>query len=235
MIQKTIPNTLTMANLISGLFAIYFAFHQQLEYAGIAIALAAVFDFFDGMTARLFKAYSDIGKQLDSLADMVSFGVAPAFVILHMMQNSPCIPNHFLAITPAFLIPMAAAWRLAKFNIDAEQSDSFKGLPTPAAALAIAAIPFVAEGHYAYPLTSLHCYPRQVAVVAILAFAMVSSWPLFSLKFKNLSWQDNKIRFIFLVLSIALLLTLQATGILYIIFSYAVLSAIDAWVLRKRK
>ncbi len=225
--KRHIPNLVTSGNLLSGLIAIYLAFHQELEWAAIAIGIAAIFDFADGMTARLLRTSSDMGKQLDSLADLVSFGVAPGFIMMHMMSNSPCVPAHLLATFPALLLPMAAAWRLAKFNTDSEQENSFKGLPTPAAAMVIGALPFVIKGNYALPIESLGCYPKQIALTLAVAYAMVSSLPLFSLKFKNLSWQDNKIRYIFLIISLILIPLMGITSILAIILFYIILSSIN--------
>ncbi len=225
--KKHIPNLITTGNLLCGLTAIYLAFHQQPEWAAIAIGIAAIFDFLDGMTARLLHAYSEIGKQLDSLADLVSFGVAPGFIMMHMMANSPCVPSYFLATFVALLLPIAAAWRLAKFNTDSEQESNFKGLPTPAAAMLVAALPFVVKGTYALPIESLQCYPKQVALTLAIAYAMMSSWPLFSLKFKNMSWQDNKIRYIFLIISLILIPFMGITSLLAIIGLYIILSIVD--------
>ncbi|OZA56958.1 MAG: CDP-diacylglycerol--serine O-phosphatidyltransferase, partial [Sphingobacteriales bacterium 39-40-5] len=140
--KKHIPNSVTCLNLFSGCLGIVFAFQGNLIWASYAIVIAAVFDFFDGMLARLLKAYSDIGKELDSLADMVSFGVLPSVIIYQLFALSPQIDfgADWLSFS-AFIIAVFSALRLAKFNIDTRQSENFIGLPTPANALLIASFP----------------------------------------------------------------------------------------------
>ncbi|HQS50964.1 MAG TPA: CDP-diacylglycerol--serine O-phosphatidyltransferase, partial [Daejeonella sp.] len=142
--KKHIPNSVTCLNLFSGCLGIVFAFQGNLIWASYAIVIAAVFDFFDGMLARLLKAYSDIGKELDSLADMVSFGVLPSVIIYQLFALSPQIDfgADWLSFS-AFIIAVFSALRLAKFNIDTRQSENFIGLPTPANALLIASFPLI--------------------------------------------------------------------------------------------
>lgn len=208
---KNIPNTITSLNLLSGCFSILFACSGQFEIAFICIILAAVFDFFDGMAARALKAYSPIGKELDSLADMVSFGVAPAImmVMCAMMIVSSGIDEFTgstilqkgysnLVIFMPLLIAVFSGIRLAKFNIDTRQTENFIGLATPACALLCGSLIYSSE---VYPPIAiiLVSYPFIFPILAIiLSYLLISEIPMFSFKFKNFTWQDNSIRFIFL-------------------------------------
>lgn len=225
--KKHIPNLLTSFNLLCGLSAIYLATEGKLEQAGIAISLAAIFDFTDGLSARLLKAYSDIGKQLDSLSDMVSFGVAPTFIMLQLISNSLCSSPYSYLRFAAFLLPVAAAWRLAKFNIDNSQIHSFKGIPSPAAALAVAALPFVITGSYSLQISALSCPPRLVAITLFFSYGMLADWHLLSFKFKNTKWIDNKMRYILVLCSITLFIVFGIAAILFILLLYILLSYID--------
>ena len=142
-IKNHIPNAITLLNLLSGIFSIYFGMEGNLLFSAYCIFIAAVFDFFDGFAARLLHAKSDIGEQLDSLADVVSFGVAPGFIMFHMIKLS--LGLDFESSLPffGFIIPLFSALRLAKFNVDENQTDSFIGIPTPAVALLIASFPLI--------------------------------------------------------------------------------------------
>ncbi|MDP3441982.1 MAG: CDP-diacylglycerol--serine O-phosphatidyltransferase, partial [Ignavibacteria bacterium] len=151
--KNHIPNFITLLNLLSGCLSILFFSHGQIELASWMIFVAALFDFFDGFVARALKAYSAIGAQLDSLADVVSFGVAPSFLIYSLILNSHgrqefMIYDIDLLPLTAFLIPLFAAFRLAKFNVDERQTTSFLGLPTPATGLLIASLPLIKEQLY---------------------------------------------------------------------------------------
>ncbi|MEY3679312.1 MAG: hypothetical protein RI924_1453 [Bacteroidota bacterium] len=139
--KKHIPNTLTCLNLFSGCVGLVFAFENQLIFAAYAIGISAMLDFFDGMTARLLKAYSEIGKELDSLADVVSFGVLPSLIIYQLFKTSTSVHAYLPYL--AFMIAVFSALRLAKFNVDTRQSEHFIGLPTPANALLIGSLPFI--------------------------------------------------------------------------------------------
>ena len=208
LIVRAIPNTITALNLLAGCIAIVFALRGWTDFAVYCIFAAAVFDFFDGLSARLLKAYSDLGKQLDSLADMVSFGIAPA-ALLHNKLNillSDKITGGFdigliweLWTFFPFIIEVFSALRLAKFNIDVRQSNGFIGLPTPANALLIGVLVSLSvHGHW------LAAWMEQwysiIILSALLSALLVCNLPMFALKFRNLHWIDNKIPFVFILL-----------------------------------
>ncbi len=194
-VKKHIPNTITLLNLLSGFFSVVYASTGDLTTAAWLILAAAVFDFLDGFSARALKSYSDLGKQLDSLSDLISFGVAPAFILYRMMSDAgggitladtfPG-PPFFLLLTPAFLVA-AAGLRLARFNIDPGQETSFSGLPTPATGLFFASLPFVAREGFAGWTPPLDNLWVLGSLSLFFAFLMVSRMPLFSLKLKDRS------------------------------------------------
>jgi CDP-diacylglycerol---serine O-phosphatidyltransferase len=190
MIKKHIPNFITCLNIFSGCIAIYFAFQANYAAAFIAILLAAVFDFMDGFAARILKAFSPMGKELDSLADVVSFGVAPGAIVFSVLSEANI--NDWLPFI-GFIIPAFSALRLAKFNIDERQTSSFIGLPTPANAIFWAGLVF--------SYTDLLVSNPFVLVILTIIFSLllVSEIPMFSLKFKNASWSSNKIQYLFLL------------------------------------
>ncbi|MDY0076811.1 MAG: CDP-diacylglycerol--serine O-phosphatidyltransferase [Bacteroidales bacterium] len=231
---KFVPNLLTLLNLLSGIFAILLASNGLLAEAAYLIFVAALFDFADGFAARLLQAHSAIGTQLDSLADMVSFGVAPGFILyrLILMSHGRMEVLFFgIDIIPllAFIVPLFAALRLAKFNIDERQTDSFIGLPSPAAALLIASLPLIREQLYesqslSYMITTNTYFYLGVAFAT--SILMVAELPLFSLKFKTFKLKNNEIRWFFLVLSVGLLVFFQAVAIPFIILSYLFLSLV---------
>ncbi len=221
-ITRHIPNALTCMNLFSGCIACVMAFHANFEMAMLFIVIGAVFDFFDGLAARLLHAYSNIGKDLDSLADDVSFGVAPALIVFSLFKQID-YPDYlsFLANWlpyAAFLIAVFSALRLAKFNNDTRQTTSFIGLPVPANALFWASL--IAGCN---PIASYHPL-LTLALVCLFSWLLVSEIPMFSLKFKNLSWKDNKIAFIFVIISAILLITLKIAGFAAVIVWYILLS-----------
>ncbi|MCX6255839.1 MAG: CDP-diacylglycerol--serine O-phosphatidyltransferase [Bacteroidia bacterium] len=205
--MKHIPNFITSLNLAAGFIAIIFAANGDMVTASWLILAAMIFDFLDGFSARLLKAYSEIGKELDSLADVVSFGVAPGLIIYQLLNDSlslyaPAIVNSsgfkatLILIIPA-IMPVCAALRLAIFNLDTTQTTSFKGLPTPANALAVISV--VIAGHYSRSsiFTSFTGSPILLIIFAvILSLLMVSRIPLFSLKISNLKVKGNEGRFI---------------------------------------
>lgn len=227
--KKHIPNAITCLNLFAGCLALYFAFEGELVVTAYLVGIAAVFDFLDGMVARLIHAYSEIGKQLDSLADMVSFGVVPGTVMFMLLQR---LEAPFMGI-PAdvvpffgFLITIFSALRLAKFNIDTRQTTSFIGLPTPACTLFVASLPLILETGGLLEFELILNYPVLLALTLMLSFLLVAELPLFALKFKNLTWQDNSIRFIFLGLSVILAVVLKFAAIPLIIVLYILLSIV---------
>lgn len=235
-IKKHIPNAITCCNLLCGCLAIVQIFAGNLVLAAYLVGLAAIFDFFDGFVARLLKVSSSIGKDLDSLADMVTFGVVPGFVVFQLLrtgieiynQNHTAISQDIAFI--AFMIPILSAVRLAKFNNDTRQAESFIGLPTPANAILIAAFPLILEyGNFEFILN-----PIFLCIVSIgLSLLLIAEIPLFALKFKHFGWKDNEIRYIFLGMSLLLLVALQFIGIPLIIILYVVMSLINNMAKRK--
>ena len=236
MFKKQIPNSITALNLLSGIFAIIATFEGTLLWAGFFIALGAFFDFFDGLAARLLNVKSDMGKEMDSLADMVTFGVAPGFIVYQLMLQSDNLPSwvlfdHNAASFLAFIIPVFAAFRLAKFNIDTRQTASFIGLPSPANALFFASLPFILSATYSIDFPVFQSWISNYWFLLIMAFLisvlMVAELPLFALKFTNLSWRDNAFRFVFLSIAIVLLILLQFAALPIIILLYIALSIIQ--------
>lgn len=218
---KHIPNLLTILNLLCGCIAIYFIFHAHPIYASYLIALAAMFDFMDGAAARLLNVSNPIGKELDSLADMVSFGVVPGALVFHLLETTHLNSYAFVALC----IPAFSAYRLAKFNVDERQSDRFIGLPTPANCLFFISIPLITAFQNETFIAKWLTTPEVlIGLTIVLSFALISEMPLFSLKFKNLKFSDNKLRFVFLALTIMLLGFLKFSAIPIIILLYIILS-----------
>lgn len=226
-IIRRVPNALTCLNLFSGCVASVMAFEARYEMALLFIVVSALFDFLDGLAARVLHAYSDIGKDLDSLADDVSFGVAPSLVVFSLFKEMryPGYMETAAAWLPylAFLIAVFSALRLAKFNNDTRQATSFIGLPVPANALFWASL--VAGFHPALVGPGFHPL-FLLALVCLFSWLLVSEIPMFSLKFKNLSWRDNKISFCFLLLSLCLLAVLHLKGFAAAIVCYILISVI---------
>lgn len=219
MITKHIPNTITSLNLFSGSVGVVMAFQANYQIALACMLLAAVFDFCDGLSARALHAYSSIGKELDSLADVVSFGFLPATMVYQMLTVAS--DNAYLPFA-AYIITVFSALRLAKFNVDERQTSSFIGLATPANAIFWAGL---AASYHQYA----EAYPYAVIILILLmSFLLVAEIPFFSLKFKNLKWKDNSIRFIFLIISVVLLLVLRLDAFMWIILAY-ILMAFGAW------
>ena len=236
--MKHFPNFITSLNLVSGFIAIIFAANGNLVTASWLILAAMIFDFLDGFSARLLKAYSPVGKELDSLADVVSFGVAPGLIIYHLLLNSVTlnapvdINSDFLKIILLMLIsavmPVCGAIRLAIFNLDSTQSTSFKGLPIPANALAVISV--VIAGHYSQsPLIESFTSSSFliILVTIILSLLMVSRIPLFSLKVKNLKLKGNEGRYILLALILINVAVFGVPAITLIIPLYIIASAIS--------
>lgn len=249
-----VPNAFTMGNLLCGVTGIILAFQEQLMWSGVMVFLAAFLDFFDGFTARLLKVQGDLGKQLDSLADATTFGVLPGIILFQLTTISLgeyfvdfAEREHLLLAFLTLIVPVGAIYRLAVFNIDTEQSTSFKGMPTPAMAIFVAALPMVLELNYNinfYPglppgvkaaimeafyldpfddwLLDLLFNPWFYIVSAFcLAGLMVSRIPLFSLKLKNLRWRDNAVQYWFLIGVAALgLFAYLPYGLIYLRVSF---------------
>lgn len=224
-ITRHIPNALTCLNLFSGCIAGVMAFESRYELALLFIIISAVFDFFDGLAARALDAHSPIGKDLDSLADDISFGVAPSLIVFSLFKEMP-YPTYMEGMATwlpysAFLISVFSALRLAKFNNDMRQTTSFIGLPVPANALFWASL---VAGYYPI-LTGGSVHPLGLLVlVCLFSWLLVSEIPMFSLKFKNLSWKDNKVSFLFLLFCVIFLITLQIRGFATCIVWYILLS-----------
>lgn len=218
-----IPNTITSLNLISGCVAIFMAFHLNTyfgalagaHWAMIAIGAAALFDFLDGASARLLKSFSPIGKDLDSLADLVSFGVAPAMLVLNTMLHYGSIEWTAFA---ALIIPAFGAIRLAKFNNDTEQTTIFRGLPIPANAIFwIGVCGWISK--YGYP-----GWPVMWALIVLLSYAMVGRFKMFSLKFKNFDFHENFLRYVIIVAAIVFVVLYDISGFAWTILLYYLLS-----------
>lgn len=221
--KKYIPNTITLLNLLSGCMAVYCAFHPLDTLGGhpgyimafCFIMLAAVADFCDGLAARLLGAYSDLGKQLDSLSDLVSFGVAPAMILFNLFQTGGA-PLWICML--CLLIPACGALRLAKFNIDDSQSTVFRGLPIPAAALFC-----IGLGAMTATGAGVNLYAAAGCVVAV-ALLMVAPVDMYSLKFKSLALKGNIMRWLLVIIAISCILLLGWEGLFYLIAYYAVSS-----------
>ncbi len=225
--KQHIPNFITCLNLLAGCIAIVFAFQHQLEITVYLLALSALFDFFDGLAARALNAYSVIGKDLDSLADMVSFGFAPGaimYIVLNDLLLAQQLPTYW-AYT-AFIIPVFSALRLAKFNNDTRQSTYFVGLPTPANTLFFMSIPFVLA-HSAISNTFINSPAFLISLIVLMSFFMVAEIPLISLKFKNFNWKENLEKFLLIGISIILFVILKFVAIPLIILCYILLSMVS--------
>lgn len=216
-IKQQIPNALTCTNLICGCLGIISVFQGSLEWAAYFIYIAALFDFADGFAARLLNVQGELGKQLDSLADVVSFGVLPGFILFRLMNEAQGGEWAYLAM----LVPAFSALRLAKFNIDPRQSDSFIGVPTPANALFISALPF-AGAHF----PALLGLPVLATVAVVMSLLLVAELPLLALKFKGWNWQQYKFQYILLLAGLVLLFTFKFAAIPLIILIYIGLSII---------
>jgi len=244
MIKKNIPNMITLANLLCGILSVLMCLKDNLVAASLFILLGIFFDFFDGYFARLLKVGGDFGKELDSLADVVTSGIAPGFMMFQLIifaQNGSWFGElnnssdnwqsfaenryYFLPYI-AFIIPLASAMRLAKFNIDQRQTDSFIGLATPALSLLVSSIPLIYQ--YSKQTSFVHFFQSPVTLVAVTilgAILMNSELKMFSLKFKDYSWKNNKVKFIFLITSVMLVALFQFVAIpmiitIYILFSF---------------
>ncbi len=206
--KKHIPNMITSGNLLCGAVATYMATQQHYNLAFLLIIIAAILDFFDGFTARLLRVSSPIGKELDSLADNITFGLAPTMMLFCHLQGKQGMGCWAFLV---FLMAAFSAYRLAKFNLDERQTSSFIGLATPANALFWASLVASVE---------FFVRPNMVLAYVLIALSLLSCYlliaeiPMFSLKFKNMRWADNKVQFIFLIGAFVLLVLFVVGGVL---------------------
>ena len=223
-IVKSIPNAITLCNLLAGCVATYMTFHageyygslSGLQWVWVWIGMAAVFDFCDGAAARLLKAYSDIGRELDSLSDLVSFGVAPGMMILNTMSAQG--EWQWLGFV-ALLIPAFGAYRLAKFNVDTTQSATFRGLPIPANAIFwIGVSGWITANGYPGDI-------EMLVLVVIMSWLMVCNLRMFSLKFKNFDWRENFRRYILILSTLMFVLIWGVAGLSWVVVLYVSISA----------
>ena len=235
---KHLPNFLTCCNLICGCFGIVAAFNQNLILASYFMWTGGVLDFFDGFAARMVKVNSELGKQLDSLADMVTFGVLPGIMVFQLMKsalviNPDILPQSYHLEYVAFMIILFSALRLAKFNIDTRQSEDFIGLNTPANSIFFSSFPFLLQdetlsigGWVENPLVLL-------VLIVIFSLLMVSEIRIIGFKFKDFSFAKNKIRYLFLLSAITLIAIFKFAAIPLIIILYITLSLVQQYLLNK--
>jgi CDP-diacylglycerol--serine O-phosphatidyltransferase len=248
--MKQIPNFFTLLNLVFGCIAIVFIlqtgqsivilndqlgtyepfFPEKMAWGALFIFFAAAVDFFDGFVARLLKASTDKGKQLDSLSDVVSFGVAPGMILYQLMRlgyarGEGGLDVSFVSLLPVFLFTCAVAWRLAKFNVSTNQSDSFKGVPSPAAGLVVASFPLIIWYEY-FGIQQLFINPWFLyAVVLVLSYLMVCNRNFLAFKFKDYTFRNNQIKYYLIFISVALLVVVQWLAIPVIFVLYLIFSA----------
>lgn len=234
-IKKHIPNLITLGNLFCGTIATIYAVQADFVFAGLFVILGILFDFFDGFAARLFQVSGELGKQLDSLADMVTSGVVPGIIMLKLIEvntinaSNSFFDNSILGISLVGLVlTLGACYRLAKFNIDTRQSDSFIGLPTPAMSLYVISLPLIQEySNIEFALNLITNNYFLIAITILLTYLMNAQLPLFSLKFKDYSVKSNLIKYVFLIASLLMIIFLQYISIPLIIIVYVVLSVIS--------
>lgn len=241
--KKQIPNFITSLNLVCGIIALFFAFSNEMVNASIFVFLGIFFDYFDGFFARLLKVESKVGLELDSLADVVTSGVVPGVVMLQLLSQSlfGVAYTTDLFVTAdwqsgltlyipfvGLFISVAAAYRLAKFNVDTRQTEQFIGMPTPAAAIWVLSIPLILTFQHSDFLESVLLNPYfLIGFTLLVSILMNIELPLFALKFKTWSWADNKIRYIFLILSLVSLVLLKFIAIPVILILYILLSLVN--------
>ena len=227
MIRRNIPNALTCGNLLCGCIGVVEAFHNNLVISCILIGVALIFDFLDGFVARLLNVSSAIGKDLDSLADMVTFGLLPAIIVYQLlMQSIPDLLGIWKAY-PAFIIAIFSALRLAKFNNDPRQSDSFIGLPTPANAMLIASLPVILLVEDPFWKDIIVNTTNLLILSVVMSYLLVMEMPLIALKFKHFGWKGNEFRFILIILTVVLILVFKILAVPAVIMLYLILSVID--------
>jgi CDP-diacylglycerol--serine O-phosphatidyltransferase len=243
-LKRQIPNVITLLNLLSGTIAVYFAANNSLELAAYFVLLGIFFDFFDGFAARLLNVQGELGKQLDSLADIVTSGVAPGLVMVQLLLKSlentswdfsmPINSDNILFSVPflisliGLLITLGAGYRLAKFNLDERQTSSFIGLPTPAAALVVISFPLILlYANNTFSKIVIENTGFLIGITLILTFLMNAEIPLFSLKFKNFGWKKDSIKVIFIVITVLCMVIIKFMAIPIIIIVYVILSLIE--------
>lgn len=222
---KHIPNSITCCNLLSGCISIALMCNGYAIAAGVMIFIAAVFDFCDGFAARLLKAYSPLGAQLDSLSDVISFGVAPSFIIYHYLNQVASLDIMGFNIFPfmAFFLAVFAALRLAKFNIDDRQTTSFIGLPTPAMGIFVAALPFVLRNESLALIRNMIINPYFLtALIVVFCYLMISEIPFFSLKIKNLNFKKNIHIYILAIFAVVAFIFLGLAAVPFVILFYVI-------------
>ena len=245
--MKQIPNLFTLLNLVFGTIAILFILQpgeaivnyngedwkvympEKVQWGAVFIFLAAVVDFLDGFLARLLKGDSAMGKQLDSLADVVSFGVAPGMILYQMLRmafayGEDGLETSILWLLPSLLVPAAAAWRLARFNIDTEQNYGFKGVPAPAGGLFIASLPIIAFYNYFGIQDLLLNKWVLYAIVLFISYLMVSTIPLMALKFKGFNVKEQWEKFLLIGIGILAAILFQWLAVPIVFIVYIVLS-----------
>lgn len=241
--KRHIPNLITLLNVFCGCVATVFAVMNQLELAALFVFLGIFFDFFDGLAARVLDVKSELGLQLDSLADMITSGMVPGIVMFQLLnmaqsggwnifENTVGAGNMTISVLPffGFLITLASAYRLANFNVDENQVSSFIGLPTPANALLILSFPLILLYHNNDMLNGIILNQWfLIALTLISAFLLNAKIALFALKFKNWSFKDNALRYIFLVISLVLLVTMRYLAVPVIIALYILGSVINSY------
>ncbi len=237
-IKKNIPNALTSFNLLAGVIGITLETKGYHDAAVMCMLAALVFDFLDGFVARLLKVSSEIGKQLDSLADMVTFGVLPAIMMFNYMSSTTCAPGNCEEIGTSlfpylgFIIAVYSAIRLAKFNIDTDQTDSFKGLPTPANAALIAFLPDLGQKNLLIQHVMFN--PQFLIILTFfLCWIMISDIRMIALKFKNFGFKGNEFRYLLIITALVELVALQTAAIPVIIITYMVLSIVQNFTKRE--
>jgi len=253
MIKKQIPNLFTLLNLLAGLIAILMVTSDKLVEAAFFVFLGIFFDFFDGFFARKFNVQGEFGKQLDSLADMVTSGVVPGLVMFQLIlyavkqewfmqlscevgdwQNYEETFFYYLPFI-GLIIPLAAAYRLAKFNIDERQTDSFIGLPTPALSIFILSLPLILYySDLQFFVDIIQNKDLLIIITLIGSYLLNAEIRLFSLKFKNYSWKDNYIKYVFLLLTIILLVFLQTVAIPMVIILYVLISVYENMIKKQK-
>ena len=235
-IKKHIPNIVTLGNLFCGTLATMFAVGGYFEMTALFVALGIFLDFFDGFFARIFKVSGELGKQLDSLADMVTSGVVPGivlFVLLESNQQASYEINTEFKVSMGLpliglLVTLAACYRLAKFNLDTRQSESFIGLPTPAMSLFIVSLPLVqmhSDINFVKDLIGNNYF--LIGITILFSYLMNAELPLFSLKFKNYGIKENLFKYILIILSIVLIVAFEYLSVSIIIMSYILLSILN--------
>lgn len=235
--KKHIPNLLTLGNLLSGTIAIIFALKGDFVGTAVLVTAGIVFDFFDGFVARMLNVQGELGKQLDSLADMVTSGVVPGIVMLQLLISSLGVNEVSYFATDGngsnlpyigLLLTLGACYRLANFNIDTRQSDSFIGLPTPAMTLLVISLPLIVEfSNQSFFIDLITNQYFLIAVTVLLTFLMNAEIPLFALKFKTFGLKENALKYIFLLLAIILLVVLKFVAVPLVIILYVGLSVFN--------